>query len=97
MSQRAEYDVLVSRLRKMRAEIREDMERDLAQKADEARADGRFFWEDLWVTPEEAEKLHRKLRVRDKVVSAELAILISFLVFASYSVYFVFVHFILPR
>ncbi len=97
MSRRSEYDNLVARLREVRAGIRADIERDLAQEAKEARAEGRYFWEGIWVTPEEAEKLRRKLGVRDKIVSLELALLVFLLVFASYSVYFIFVHFILPR
>jgi len=97
MSRKAINEELVCRIGEMRAKIRKEVEEELALKKEEARAKGRFFWENNWMTPGESKQLERRLKVRDKIVLLELAIITFLIGFTSYSMYFILLHFLLPR
>lgn len=97
MSRNREYEKLVSRVKEMRAKIRKEVEDELALKSREAEAEGQFLWENNWVTPGESRELQHKLKIRDRVVFFELAVVTLFIGFSSYALYFMMRHFLLPR
>ncbi len=97
ISRKQRYEQLVSRIRTMRLGIRKEVEAELAIETEKAKSEGKFLWENNWVTPEESRQIQRKLKIRDRIVFVELSILLLFMSFSSYALYFLMHRFLLPR
>lgn len=81
----------------LRKEIRGKMEAELLKEYAEKQKEGKYPYEGMWLEPHEVVKLQKKLKIRDRIVLAEVLILYVLFGLSLYVVYRLMKIFLLPR
>lgn len=74
-------DNLLNIVRNLRQDIREKVKEETLSEYDEARKEGKYPWEGMWLKPELISLVQEKLRKKNKVVLIELSVLFFILAF----------------
>jgi hypothetical protein len=89
-------DGLTLRIRDLRKEIRERIENELLEQCNEARSEGKYPWEGMWLRPQDIRKIQGIMKKRDRIVFAE--IIAFFLLMALFTDgFYLFLTILLPR
>jgi hypothetical protein len=78
-------DKLVASVRTLRSAVRTKVREETLSEYDEAKKEGKYPWEGMWLTPEQITRAQEKLKKRDKVVLFELL-----------GFFFILIFFVLP-
>jgi len=74
-------DSLLNSVRNLRQDIREKVKAEILSEYDEARKEGKYPWEGMWLKPELISLVQEKLRKKNKVVLTELSVFFLIIVF----------------
>lgn len=74
-------DKLVTSVRNLRSAIRARIREETLSEYEEARKEGKYPWEGMWLTPEQITRAQEKLKKKDKIVLFELLGLFFILIF----------------
>jgi len=74
-------DNLLNIVRNLRQDIREKVKAEILSEYDDARREGKYPWEGMWLKPELISLVQEKLKKKNKVVLTELSLFFFILVF----------------
>ena len=74
-------DILFNAVRDLRLDIREKVKVEILSEYDEARREGKYPWEGMWLKPEVISLVQDKLKKKNRVVLTELSVIFFILAF----------------
>ncbi|MCF6158406.1 MAG: hypothetical protein E3K32_07505 [wastewater metagenome] len=89
-------DTLVLKIRELREKIRGKVREEHLKECEEYRNLGKYYWEGLWVTPQNIKKIQKVMKKRDRIIFLEILILFIISGLLSYILYRLMKVFLLP-
>lgn len=77
-------DPLSLKIRVLQKSIKEKVMEDLSEKCRNAKKEGKYPWEGMWLTPESIRMVQEGMRKKDRVVFAEIMFLFLLLVILAF-------------
>lgn len=90
------HEDLVEYLRTLRKDVRKRVEEELIKEYEDARREGKYPWEGLWLERQQIERLIRRMEWRDKIAFLEVLVVFLLIGMLSIGLYWFMKVFFLP-